>query len=83
MTVTLRTSQPSFSINTETIALCFDFYAYAEWKRARVAPDYHIEIADHFYSVPSKLIREVVEARFSSATEGTTYCQPRVLARSQ
>ena len=43
-------------------------YQYAEWKRARVAPDYHIEIADHFYSVPSKLIREVVEARFTSAT---------------
>ena len=43
-------------------------YAYAEWKRARVAPDYHIEIADHFYSVPSKLIRDVVEARITSAT---------------
>ena len=43
-------------------------YAYAEWKRARVAPDYHIEVADHFYSVPSKLIREIVEARITSAT---------------
>ena len=43
-------------------------YAYAEWKRARVAPDYHIEIHDHFYSVPSKLIREIVEARITSAT---------------
>ncbi|MFM9942545.1 MAG: IS21 family transposase [Hyphomicrobiaceae bacterium] len=43
-------------------------YAYAEWKRARVAPDYHIEIADHFYSVPSKLIREIVDARITSAT---------------
>ena len=43
-------------------------YAYAEWKRARVAPDYHIEIDDHFYSVPSKLIREIVEARITSAT---------------
>ena len=43
-------------------------YAYAEWKRARVAPDYHIEIADHFYSVPSKLIREIVEARITTAT---------------
>ena len=40
----------------------------SEWKRARVAPDYHIEIADHFYSVPSKLIREVVEARITTAT---------------
>jgi len=43
-------------------------YAYAEWKRARVAPDYHIDIADHFYSVPSKLIREIVEARITGAT---------------
>src|SRR5665213_2755063 len=43
-------------------------YRYAEWKRARVAPDYHIEIAGHYYSVPSRLIREVVEARITSAT---------------
>jgi transposase len=43
-------------------------YSYAQWKRARVAPDYHIEIADHYYSVPSKLIREIVEARITSAT---------------
>ena len=43
-------------------------YSYAEWKRARVAPDYHIEVAGHYYSVPSKLIREMVEARITSAT---------------
>lgn len=43
-------------------------YRYAEWKRARVAPDYHIEIAGHYYSVPSRLIREVVEARITSTT---------------
>jgi transposase len=43
-------------------------YCYAEWKRARVAPDYHIEIAGHYYSVPSKLIREIVETRITSAT---------------
>ena len=43
-------------------------HCYAEWKRARVAPDYHIEVADHYYSVPSKLIRETVEARITSAT---------------
>jgi transposase len=43
-------------------------YVYAEWKRARVAPDYHIEIAGHFYSVPSKLIREIVEARITGTT---------------
>ena len=43
-------------------------YRYAEWKRARVAPDYHIEIAGYYYSVPSRLIREVVEARITSTT---------------
>src|SRR5947207_2137342 len=49
-------------------ALPSEPYAYAEWKRARVAPDYHIEIDDHFYSVPSKLIREIVEARITGTT---------------
>jgi transposase len=49
-------------------ALPSEPYAYAEWKRARVAPDYHIEIAGHFYSVPSKLIREIVEARITATT---------------
>jgi len=43
-------------------------YEYAEWKRARVAPDYHIEIAGHYYSVPSRLIREIVEARITTTT---------------
>jgi transposase len=43
-------------------------YRYAEWKRCRVAPDYHVEIAGHFYSVPSRLIREVVEARITDTT---------------
>jgi transposase len=43
-------------------------YSYADWKRARVAPDYHIEIAGHYYSVPSKLIREIVDTRITNAT---------------
>jgi transposase len=43
-------------------------YAYAEWKRARVAPDYHIEVGGHYYSAPSTLIREIVDARVTGAT---------------
>ena len=43
-------------------------YQYAEWRRARVAPDYHVEVQGHFYSVPSRMIRQVVEVR---ATENT------------
>jgi transposase len=55
-------------------------YAYAEWARARVAPDYHIEIAGHFYSVPSKLIREVVEVRITSATVEVFHKGQRIAA---
>ena len=43
-------------------------YGYAEWRRCRVAPDYHVELHGHFYSVPSRLIREVVEARVTDTT---------------
>jgi transposase len=43
-------------------------YQYAEWKKCRVAPDYHVEIEHHYYSVPSRLIREQVEARITDTT---------------
>jgi len=43
-------------------------YQYAEWKKCRVAPDYHVEIADHYYSVPSRLIRQEIEARITDTT---------------
>jgi transposase len=40
-------------------------YEYAEWKRCTVAPDYHVEVDGHYYSVPFGLLRETVEARFT------------------
>lgn len=43
-------------------------YQYAEWKKCRVAPDYHVELHSHFYSVPHALIREVLEARMTDTT---------------
>jgi transposase len=43
-------------------------YRYAEWKKCRVAPDYHVEIAGHYYSVPSRLIGQLVEARITDTT---------------
>ena len=43
-------------------------YQYAEWKKCRVAPDYHVEVERHYYSVPSRLIREQVEARITDRT---------------
>ena len=49
-------------------ALPIEPYQYAEWKKCRVAPDYHVEVADHYYSVPSRLLREEVEARITDTT---------------
>ena len=43
-------------------------YTYAEWKECRVAPDYHVEIEKHYYSVPHKLVREKVWARITART---------------
>jgi transposase len=41
-------------------------YEYAEWKRARVNLDYHIELLGHYYSVPYGLIRQEVDARITT-----------------
>ena len=40
-------------------------YEYAEWKRARVNLDYHVELLGHYYSVPYGLIRQEVDARIT------------------
>ena len=40
-------------------------YAYAEWRRCRAGLDYHVEVYGHFYSVPYRLVREVIEARIT------------------
>jgi transposase len=46
-------------------ALPSEPYRYAEWKKCVVAPDYHIDVDKHYYSVPSRLIRATVEARIT------------------
>jgi transposase len=43
-------------------------YSYAEWKRCTVAPDYHVEVELHFYSVPFRLLRETIAARYTDKT---------------
>jgi transposase len=43
-------------------------YQYAEWKKATVNIDYHIEVDGHFYSVPYQLARKQVEVRLTSTT---------------
>jgi transposase len=43
-------------------------YAFAVWKRCRVAPDYHVEVDGHWYSAPFRLIKELVDARVADKT---------------
>ena len=46
-------------------------YQYAEWKKARVHIDYHVEIDGHYYSVPHRLRGEQLDVR---VTETTVEC---------
>jgi transposase len=41
-------------------------YEYAQWKLAKVHPDYHIEVEHAYYSVPYKHIGQRVEVRLSA-----------------
>ena len=43
-------------------------YEFAEWKRATVGIDDHVEVDRHYYSVPYRSARQPVEARFTAST---------------
>jgi transposase len=40
-------------------------YVYAEWKKARVNIDYHIEVDGHYYSVPYQLVKHQLDVRLT------------------
>jgi transposase len=40
-------------------------FEYAEWKTAKVYPDYHVEVDKTFYSVPHRLIGRRVDVRLT------------------
>ena len=58
-------------------------YEYAEWKRARVNIDYHIEIDRHYYSVPYQLAREQVDVRLTSSTVEVLFKNRRVASHQR
>lgn len=43
-------------------------YEYAEWRKARVHFDCHIEVAGCFYSVPFTLIKQQIDVRLTAKT---------------
>jgi transposase len=43
-------------------------FTYAEWSKARVHIDYHVEVDGHYYSVPYQLVSQELDARASART---------------
>lgn len=43
-------------------------FIFAEWKKATVNIDYHIELERHYYSVPFQLIQQEIEVRYTATT---------------
>jgi len=43
-------------------------YEFAEWKKARVNIDYHVEVDGHYYSVPYQLVRQQIDVRLTATT---------------
>lgn len=58
-------------------------YEYAEWKKARVNIDYHIEVDHHFYSVPYQLIKQQVEVRLTQTTLEVLFKNQRVASHAR
>jgi transposase len=55
-------------------------YEYAEWYKAKVHLDYHIEVGHHYYSVPYRLLHERVDIRLTASTVEALYKGERVAA---
>lgn len=54
----------------------------ARFKPARVNIDYHVELDGHYYSVPHRLVGEMVELRITATTVEVLHGQTRVAAHA-
>jgi transposase len=55
-------------------------YELAKWGKARVNIDYHVEVEQHYYSVPYLLIHELLEVRLTATTVELIHNGQRVAA---
>jgi transposase len=58
-------------------------YEYAEWIKARVNFDYHIEVDDHYYSVPFQLLHERLDVRQTVTTIEAFHKGNRIAAHAR
>ena len=58
-------------------------YIYADWKKARVNIDYHVEVDKHYYSVPYALVKQELDIRFTVNTVECFYRNQRVASHAR
>jgi transposase len=58
-------------------------YDFAQWKKATVNIDYHVDVLGHFYSVPNKLVRARVDVRITNDTVEIFHNGRRVSAHAR
>ncbi|MTH80349.1 hypothetical protein GL286_22015 [Paracoccus aestuariivivens] len=54
-------------------------FGYAEWKRDKVHPDYHIDVLHSFYSVPHRLIDKKVDVQITHRMVEISHNHDRVV----
>jgi transposase len=58
-------------------------YEYAEWCKARVQINYHIEVDGHYYSVPCQLLHEKLDIRLTATVIEVFHKSGRVAAHAR
>jgi len=57
-------------------------YQFAQWKKARVNIDYHVEVDGHYYSVPYQLMKKQLDVRITVNTVECFYKGQRVASHA-
>lgn len=55
-------------------------YEYAEWRKAAVNIDYHVDVDGHYYSVPFRFLRETLDVRLTAGTVEVLRAGERIAA---
>jgi transposase len=58
-------------------------YSFAEFKKARVHQDYHVEFEGHYYSVPCLFVKQEVDIRFTATTVECCHQGKRIAAHAR
>jgi transposase len=58
-------------------------YVLAEWKKAKVNIDYHVELIRHYYSVPYRLIHQTLKIRYTAHTVEIFHKDKRVASHKR